>query len=149
MNATGFFLILFVVVAGAATGLQGPTNARLAVAVGSPVNAALVSFAVGTLALALVAAVMHVKPDMMAVRGLPWFAWMGGLYGAMFVVAAAFAVPRIGVANTIILLVAGQVLISLVVDHFGLMGVPRQPLTLPRLGGVLMVVGGVLLARRG
>jgi transporter family-2 protein len=85
---------------------------------------------------------------MSAARGLPWYAWVGGLYGAVFVVAAAWAVPRLGVALTITLMVAGQLLISLVLDHFGALGVPRQPLNLGRLAGVALVIGGVLMVRR-
>jgi transporter family-2 protein len=140
--------ILLVVLAGGATALQAPTNARLAGAVLSPVNAAFVSFAVGTIALGIVALILQTRPDMSAARGLPWYAWVGGLYGAVFVVAAAWAVPRLGVALTITLMVAGQLLISLVLDHFGALGVPRQPLNLGRLAGVALVIGGVLMVRR-
>ena len=86
--------ILVVVLAGGATALQAPTNARLATAVASPVNAALVSFAVGTVALGVVAAILHTRPDVAATRALPWYAWLGGAYGACFVVAAAWGVPR-------------------------------------------------------
>jgi transporter family-2 protein len=143
-----FIAILLVVLAGGATALQAPTNARLAGAVLSPVNAAFVSFAVGTIALGIVALILQTRPDMSAARGLPWYAWVGGLYGAVFVVAAAWAVPRLGVALTITLMVAGQLLISLVLDHFGALGVPRQPLNLGRLAGVALVIGGVLMVRR-
>ena len=128
--------------------MQAPTNARLAVAVGSPVNAAFVSFVVGTVALAIMAAVGQTRPDMAAARALPWYAWVGGLYGVIFVVAATWAVPRLGVALTITLMVAGQLLVSLILDHFGAFGVPRQPVNLTKLVGVAMVVGGVLLVRR-
>ncbi len=140
--------ILIVVLAGGATALQAPTNARLAAAAGSPVNAAFISFAVGTIALAAVAAVMHTRPDMGAVKALPWYAWLGGTYGACFVVAAAWGVPRLGVAMTITLMVGGQLLISLVLDHFGALGVPRAPLNIGRLAGVALVLTGVLLVRR-
>lgn len=142
------FAIMLVVLAGGATALQAPTNAKLAIAVSSPVNAAFVSFLVGTVALGVLAAVMQTRPDMTAVRSLPWYAWIGGLYGACFVVAAAWGVPRLGVALTITLMVAGQLLISLILDHFGAFGVPRQPINLGRAAGVAMVVGGVLLVRR-
>ena len=128
--------------------MQAPTNARLAGAVGSPVNAAFVSFVVGTVALAIMAAVGQTRPDMAAARALPWYAWVGGLYGVIFVVAATWAVPRLGVALTITLMVAGQLLVSLILDHFGAFGVPRQPVNLTKLVGVAMVVGGVLLVRR-
>lgn len=147
MNPT-LLAMAAVVFGGAATALQAPTNARMMGAVGSPVNAAFVSFAVGTAALGLLAAALQVKPDMTAARALPWYAWVGGLYGAVFVVAAAWGVPRLGVATTITLMVAGQLMLSLVLDHFGVMGVPRQPMNLTRAAGVALVVAGVLLVRR-
>lgn len=140
--------ILVVVLAGGATALQAPTNARLATAVGSPVNAAFVSFAVGTIALAVAAAVLHARPDVTAAKALPAYAWFGGLYGACFVVAAAWGVPRLGAAMTITLMVAGQLALSLLLDHFGALGVPRQPLNLGRIAGVALVFAGVLLVRR-
>ncbi|MFN6980540.1 MAG: DMT family transporter [Brevundimonas sp.] len=140
--------ILIVVLAGGATALQAPTNAKLATAVASPVNAAFISFAVGTTVLGIVAALMHTRPDFAAARALPWYAWMGGVYGACFVVAAAWGVPRLGVAMTITLMVGGQLLLSLVLDHFGALGVPRQPLNLGRIAGVGLVLAGVLLVRR-
>lgn len=140
--------MIAVVIAGGATALQAPTNAKMMTAVGSPVNAAFVSFAVGTAALGLLAVILQAKPDMAAARNLPWYAWIGGLYGAVFVVAAAWGVPRLGVALTITLMVAGQLLISLFLDHFGAFGVPRSPINLGRLAGVALVIGGVVLVRR-
>lgn len=142
------FAMLAVVFGGAATALQAPTNARMMTAVGSPVNAAFVSFAVGTAALGILAVVLQTKPDLAASRALPWYAWIGGLYGAIFVVAAAWGVPKLGVATTITLMVAGQLMLSIGLDHFGVMGVPKNPVSLGRIAGVAMVVGGVLLVRR-
>jgi len=140
--------ILVVVLAGGATALQAPTNAKLATAVASPVNAAFISFAVGTTVLGIVAALMQTRPDMAAARARPWYGWLGGVYGACFVVAAAWGVPRLGVAMTITLMVGGQLLLSLILDHFGALGVPRQPLNLGRIAGVGLVLAGVLLVRR-
>lgn len=143
------WLTLFaLVLAGAATALQAPTNARLAAGVGSPVNAAFISFAVGATALGIVAAALHTRPDMASVKALPPWAWLGGLYGCVFVVVAAWGVPRLGAALVITLMVAGQLLLSLGLDHFGALGVPRQPISLGRLGGVGLVVLGVLMVRR-
>lgn len=56
--------------------------------------------------------------------------------------------PRLGVASTITLMIAGQLALSLVLDHFGWLGVPRQPLSLTRVAGVALVLAGVLLVRR-
>ena len=142
------FSILLIILAGGATALQAPTNARLMTAVGSPVNAAFVSFAVGTAALGLLALIFHTKPDIAAARALPWYAWIGGLYGVVFVIAATWGVPRLGVALTITLMVAGQLLLSLVLDHFGALGVPRHPIGIGRLAGVALVFIGVLMVRR-
>ncbi len=149
MNPASYLALIAVVLAGGATALQAPTNARLMTAVGSPVNAAFVSFAIGTAVLGLMALAFQTRPDLTAARALPWYAWIGGVYGVIFVIAATWAVPRMGVATTIILMVAGQLIVSLVLDHFGAFGVPRQPISWSRVGGVALVIAGVLLARRG
>ncbi|MNU28218.1 Inner membrane protein YdcZ [compost metagenome] len=141
-------VLLTLLLAGAATALQGPTNARLVTAVGSPLNAAFISFAVGTMALGLLALVLQTRPDVGAMKALPWWAWMGGLYGCAFVVSAAWGVPRLGVATTITVMIAGQLLLSLALDHFGALGVEKQPLSLGRIAGVALVIGGVVLVRR-
>ncbi|RZJ91302.1 MAG: DMT family transporter [Brevundimonas sp.] len=140
--------MIAVVLAGGATALQAPTNAKMMGAVGSPVNAAFVSFAVGTAALGILAVILQARPDMVAARALPWYAWVGGLYGAIFVVAAAWGVPRLGVALTITLMVAGQLLIGLILDHFGAFGTTAHPLNLGRVAGVALVIVGVVMVRR-
>jgi len=141
-------VMIAVVLAGGATALQAPTNAKMMGAVGSPVNAAFVSFAIGTAALGILAMILQAKPDVAAARGLPWYAWVGGLYGAIFVVAAAWGVPRLGVALTITLMVAGQLLIGLILDHFGAFGTPQHPISPGRLAGIALVLVGVLMVRR-
>jgi len=145
---TPILVFLTLLLAGAATALQGPTNARLVTAVGSPLNAAFISFAVGTVALGLLALALQTRPDVGAMKALPWWAWMGGLYGCAFVVSAAWGVPRLGVATTITVMIAGQLLLSLALDHFGALGVEKQPLSLGRIVGVALVIGGVVLVRR-
>ncbi|NJC40147.1 transporter family-2 protein [Brevundimonas alba] len=140
--------MIAVILAGGATALQAPTNARLMTAVGSPVNAAFVSFAVGTAALGILAMFLQARPDIAAARNLPWYAWVGGLYGAVFVVAAAWGVPRLGVALTITLMVAGQLLIGLILDHFGAFGMPAHPINWGRMAGVALVICGVVMVRK-
>ena len=149
MNPFGSLILLAVILAGGATALQAPTNARLAVAMGSPVNAAFVSFAIGTVALGILAAALHVRPDVGAAKAMPVWAWFGGLYGCVFVITAAWGVPKLGAALTITLMVAGQLLISMAIDHFGAFGVPRSPVGIGKLAGVALVFVGVLLVRRG
>jgi bacterial/archaeal transporter family-2 protein len=137
-----------VFVAGGMVALQAPTNAMLAKAGGSPVLAALISFAVGTAALAVVWLGTANRPAVSSFAGLPWFAWIGGLYGAVFVAVAAFAAPRIGLASLITIGIAGQIVMALILDHFGALGLERAPINLGRLLGALLVIAGVVLVRR-
>lgn len=147
MNA--WVIALMVLASGTTVALQAPTNAVLARTFGSPIVAALISFTVGTLALAAVALVTYRRfPEWSAVAGLPAWAWFGGLYGAVFVTVAAIAVPRIGVASTLILLIAGQVVMAAVLDHYGAFGVAKQALTPLRLLGLVLVGAGVVLVRK-
>ena len=142
------FAICACVVGGMLTALQAPTNAMLAKPMNSAVNAALVSFAVGTLVLAVAVLVTRTKPDWPLVRELPWYAWLGGAYGSVFVVAAAFSAPRLGVSSTITLMVAGQLLASVLVDHFGAFGLTPKPVNLAKMLGLGLVFAGVVLVRR-
>ena len=147
MNASAF-AALAMLAGGAFLALQAPTNAMLARGVASPVNAALVSFMVGTIGLAVAALLLGARPDAAATRALPWWAWLGGLYGAVLVAATAFAAPRIGVTAALTLVVAGQFVMALALDHFGLMGLVERPVNLPRVAGLALIAVGVLLVRR-
>jgi transporter family-2 protein len=128
--------------------LQAPTNALLARGVGSSVNAALVSFAVGTLALLAVSLVLGDRPSGGAVRALPWYAWTGGLYGAIFVAMAAYAAPRLGVTFFLMVAIAGQLVMALLLDRTGAFGLARVDVSATRLAGVALVVAGCFLVRR-
>lgn len=140
--------ILVILFGGALIALQGPLNGTLARAVGSPVNAALASFLVGTVALAIVAGVQRAVPNNVLLHALPWWAWVGGLCGAVFVTAAAYAAPRIGVGSMLTLAVASQLLMAVALDHAGALGVPERPISGGRAVGIVLVMVGALLVRR-
>jgi transporter family-2 protein len=148
MNPAVLLPILLVFVAGGMVAIQAPTNAMLAKAGGSPVLAALISFSVGTAALLIAWLASGNRPGASAFAGLPWYAWFGGLYGAMFVAVAAYAAPRIGLASLITVGIAGQIAMALWLDHIGALGLTREPVNLGRLVGGLLVVAGVILVRR-
>lgn len=149
MNPTTFLTILVVLLAGGLVAMQAPTNAMLSKAGGSPVLAALISFSVGTAALLMVWLGSGNRPGAASFGALPWYAWIGGLYGAIYVAVAAFAAPRIGLASLITIGIAGQVLAALLLDHVGALGLAREPVSLTKVGGALLVVAGVVLVRRG
>jgi transporter family-2 protein len=135
-------------IAGCLIALQAPTNALLARGVGSPVNAAFVSFLVGSVALAAVALALGARPAVGEWRSLPWYAWVGGLYGAVFVAVAAYAAPRMGVTYFLMVAIAGQLVMALLLDRLGAFGVPRVEVSSVRVAGVLLVVAGAFLVRR-
>lgn len=139
--------VLVVFLAGIGLAVQAPTNAMLARAAGSVWLAALISFVVGTITLLAIWAVD--RTPLSGARDAPWWAWMGGFYGAGFVAALAFAAPRLGLAATLTVAIAAQLATALVLDHYGLLGLRSQPVTIGRVGGVLIVVAGVMLVRRG
>lgn len=141
--------LLVCLVAGALMPLQAGVNAQLARWVGHPVTASLVSFAVGTLA--LLAYTLTLRPQLPAHSSLadaPWWVWVGGLLGAVFVTAAAAFAPRLGAATFISVTIAGQVLVSVLLDHFGVVGFAARPVTALRLVGALLLVAGVMLIRK-
>ena len=141
--------ILLVVFAGCMIALQAPTNVMLARAGGSPLLAALISFAVGTLALFVAWLLSGNRPGTSPFASLPWYAWLGGVYGATYVAIAAYAAPRIGLASLITIGIAGQIMMALWLDHHGALGLPQAPISAARAIGALLVVAGVVLVRRG
>ncbi len=143
-----FFLIIAVVI-GAIMPTQAAINNKLATYTQNPVLAALVSFLVGTIALIAYCLVGGIPLSNLAfTRNAPPIAWFGGLLGAIYVSMVAFLVPRLGVALMFSLIVAGQMLITLFFDHYGILGVPIKTINLPRILGVLLVIAGVILVRR-
>jgi len=140
--------LVFVLLAGVGLAAQAPTNAALAKTSGSVLLAALVSFIVGSIVLALAwAAIDRTSPT--ALRGAPVWAWAGGFYGACFVAAMAYAAPRLGLATTLTIAIATQLATALVLDHFGLLGLKVAPISLWKVAGVVLVLAGVVLVRRG
>lgn len=148
MNAATLSLAL-AMLAGVLIAIQAPTNAILGKASGSPIIAAFISFVVGTIALGAFVARAPSGLFTAELRSVPWYAWIGGLYGAFFVAIAAFGAPRIGVGPLLTAAIAGQLLAAIILDHYGLLGLARQPVSIEKIGGVLLVLLGAWLVRRG
>lgn len=138
-----------VLLVGACISLQSIVNSGLAQRLGSPIVASAVSFWVGTIALTIAAlASGGVGPAMAAARSVGWGWWIGGgLLGATFVTTITLMVPKLGVAVTLAFVIAGQLLTAALLDHFGVLGVPVQPLTLARMAGIGLLLAGALMVR--
>lgn len=144
-----YFYLLIALLAGAMMPTQAATNNKMAAFVESPILAAFISFLIGTIALFLIVLLSGVPlSNLASVKEAPAVAWIGGLLGAFFVSAAVTLVPRLGVAMTFSLIIAGQMIVTLVIDHFGLLGVPVKEVSLARLTGILLITGGVVLIRK-
>ena len=135
--------------AGCFVGLQAPVNARLGKQVGS-LQAATVSFAIGTLALILVASLSSGGLSSIgSVNKVPWWALIGGVLGAFYVTVALVTVRTLGLSSLTAIVVTGQLVIAVAVDRFGLLGIAKQQIGATRIVGlVLLVVGVVLVVRK-
>ncbi|QNE31346.1 DMT family transporter [Sphingomonas sp. NBWT7] len=142
-----FFPLLFAAFAGLCVAMQSPSNAMLARSTGSIWFASLVSFTGGVTLLLAIWALFDRTPVAMVRQAPPW-AWIGGLYGVVFVAAVAYATPRLGLAVTLTVTLAAQLSMAVVLDHFGWLGLKQEPVTLTRLAGLALVVAGVFLVRR-
>lgn len=131
--------------AGVVLVVQVGVNAMLRSGLGSPVAAALMSFLVGSAALAALLLVIRGWPGRAQLLAVPGWAWSGGVLGAFYVVCTIIVGPKLGAAALLALVILGQLVTSLLVDHFGWLGFPQHPLTLMRLLGATLLFGGVLL----
>lgn len=142
------FWILMAFVAGAILPVQGGLNARLGKAAGNPEAAALISFIVGTLALILYLLATRPSLNWEGLRNLPAFTWTGGALGAFYVTVMVLAFPRLGPGVTFGLVVAGQMTVSLLLEHYNVLVVSHQPISWYRIAGVFLIVCGVILIRK-
>ena len=142
------FYILLALLAGIVIPTQAGINAQLSLWTRSSVLASTISFIVGSVVLVVYSLLMRIPlPSLSSAGTLPWWNWSGGAFGAFFVAATIFLAPKLGATTMVALLLAGQMVASLILDHFGLLGYPLHPISLGRVVGVLMIAGGVILVR--
>jgi bacterial/archaeal transporter family-2 protein len=140
--------VVLVAVAGCLVGMQAPVNARLGRGVGN-LQAAAFSFVVGTAALVLIAALSKGGLGSYANLGkLPWWALVGGLFGAVYVTVSILAVRKLGVSGLTATVIAGQLGIAVVIDRLGWFGIERQSIAATRIIGLLLLAVGVFLVVR-
>lgn len=129
--------------------VQVGMNSTLRATLGSALVAALISFLVGSGALAAFIALTRTPlPVRAQFAAVPAWAWLGGILGAFYVASSVIVGPKLGAATLLALVVLGQLGTSLLVDHFGWLGFAQHPLTLVRLAGAALLFAGVLLITR-
>ncbi|WP_242927763.1 DMT family transporter [Pontibacter vulgaris] len=141
---------LLAILAGLAVATQTGINSQLNVLTRNPVFTALISFAIGTVALLLYilftdkSVLMQQPPGMQT----QWWKYTGGLLGAFYVTAIVIIAPRLGAATTISIVVASQLIFAVIFDHFGLLGFPLKEVSFTRIAGVILLIAGVYLIRK-
>ena len=145
------FFIILAVLAGTLLPVQGVVNGQLGRVLDNVVLATLISFVVGALTLLLVFLFRYNGSAGSGLQGLsqvPPVYYTGGILGAFYVTMVALLVPRIGVANTMIAIIFGQVLLSLLLDHFGFLGIAVRQISWFRALGAGLVLAGLVLVVR-
>ena len=142
------FWILLVLAAGSLLPVQAGLNTRLGNATGNAVYAALISFVVGGIALLVYIVVSPQQGSMEGAKAARIIDWMGGIIGALYVTVTILAFPRIGPAMTFGLVVAGQMIMSVVLDHTNTLVAEPHSFNLYRLLGIAMIIGGVVILRK-
>jgi transporter family-2 protein len=140
---------LLPLVGGALIAVQAPVNARLRVALSSPVGSAAVSFAVGLIVLGAAVVIVGDTGNLGNIGAGPWWAYLGGLFGAVFVVATLLAAPRVGVTTTFVSVVLGQVAAAALIDRFGWLGQRAVGFSWERVAALALLAISLVLLLRG
>ena len=144
------YLLFAFLAAGAGVSFvaQQAVNANLRASIDSAAWAGFISYLGGTVCMAVLALMLHDPwPAGAALGRSNWWAWSGGLFGAIYIAVSILLLPRLGAATVVALIVMGQMLGSVVFDHYGWMGLPEHPADWKRAFGALLLMGGVVLIR--
>jgi len=147
MRVVIFLVTLFV---GALLPVQAVLNTKLGKQTGGPLVSSLLSFLVGLIGLFILNLLIN-RTVLFNIRPLsvsPWYVWVGGLLGAIFVSGIIWVNQQQGVALTFALVVTGQIFISLVIDHFGLLGSVVHPINVQKIVGALLIIAGLFLIKK-
>ena len=144
-----FWQCLLAVLAGSVLPIQAAINGQLKIKLESPWYATLISVAVSTIGMVILCLVMRAPlPASALTAQTQWWMWSGGLLGIVFVCAALSLAPILGSTTLMASVIAGQLICSLILDQFGLVGIPQHPINLGRAIGLILLVAGVVLIQR-
>lgn len=141
-------LLLFAVLAGAVLPLQATLNAKMGNIVHSPAISSFISFLIGTISLLIYILVAKIPLNTIGLaKSAPSYVWFAGILGAFYVTTVMLLIPRLGVALTFGLIIFGQMFISILLDHFGLLDIQVNHISWMRILGILLIITGVILIR--
>lgn len=148
-DLNSYFLLLSAAIVGFSLASQAGVNSQLRLALASPIQAAFLSFLVGTIVLgAIVIAQKDSWPSGEALFNIPWWAWLGGFLGAFNIAMSIYLAPKLGAVALTISVVGGQLIASLFYDHYGLLGYPKMEVSGSRIVGAVFLILGVIMVVR-
>ncbi len=140
-----FLIIIIGVIGGVAVGLQSPMASMITQKLGLFESVFIVH--VGGALIALIP-ILILGGKLAQWRSVPWYTLGAGIFGLIVIGAISYMIPRVGVAAAITTIVAGQLLVGTVLDHFGWLGAAERSLDAPRILGLIVVLAGVWLTVR-
>ncbi len=142
-------LLLLAIAAGFMLPIQGALNARLGGLMAHPMQATLISYIGGLIACLLVLFfVQRSVPEIRKLADINWYLYCGGFLGAVFVSSMLYLMPKIGIANMLAAAIVGQLIMSTLLDHFGVLGNPQIPVNASRIIGILLLLLGLYFIQR-
>ncbi len=142
-------LLTMALCAGGLLPIQGAINSQLAKALNHPMQASFISFLGALVAIVLYLALVRPEiPSLATLKTTPILNFTGGLYGVIFVTAILVVTPKIGIASTLVATIVGQLIVSILLDHFGLLGLDRYPINTPRILGCIGLVVSLWLIQK-
>lgn len=144
------FILPLALGVGIAMAFQTAINAQFREHLHSPLQAAFLSFLVGTVILAFLVYFQDVsKPNLSELSSIPWYLWIGGCLGVYAISMSIYTAPKLGFLTFSGLVIFGQLVISMLLDHFGWIGTDKTPINWQRLlGGIIIFIGVLLTLQR-
>jgi transporter family-2 protein len=146
MNKILWVLIAFV--AGSFLPIQAGLNNKMGKSLGNPVYASMISFIIGAISVGAYVLLTKQSVSLSGIKTAPFYVWFAGLLGAFYVTAIILDFRQIGPALTFGLVVAGQMVISVLLAHFQVLGAQPHPINIWRVLGVLLIVAGVAIIQK-
>jgi bacterial/archaeal transporter family-2 protein len=144
MQAT--FFILFSLLMGAMLSVYLPMNSAVSKHLGSPITANITFFFVALVTSILMYAIWGDVDTIKKIKDVPLWLYLTGVFSAFMILGTTFLIPKVGVRKFFILTVSGQILMAVIVSHFGFLGMPKDPISIKKIIGAVCIVFGVVFS---
>ena len=141
----GPLLILLAFCMGVMLAVYLPVNSMAAQHLGSPITANMLFFFVAFFTSIFILFVFGDYQMLWNLKTMPFYMFLPGMVGALMILGTTFLIPKIGARNLFIMLITGQIMMGIAISHFGALTSPKDPVTLKKMiGVVIMLIGSVL-----